>query len=70
VISGQFNIGMGDKFDSVKGTPMPPGTFGTWAPGMKHFVWATGETVIQLHGNGPWVIEYVEPADDPRTAKK
>jgi hypothetical protein len=61
---------MGDKFDAAKGTPMPAGTFGTWAPGMKHLVWGTGETVIQLHGNGPWVIEYVNPADDPRTAKK
>src|SRR5579883_657122 len=64
VISGTFHIGMGDRFDGSKGTAMPAGTFGTWAPGMKHFVWATGETVIQLHGNGPWVIEYVNPADD------
>jgi hypothetical protein len=70
VISGQFNIGMGDTFDPAKGTAMPAGTFGTWAPGMKHFVWATGETVIQLHGNGPWMIEYVNPADDPRNAKR
>ncbi len=70
VISGTFHIGMGNTFDPAKGTAMPAGTFGTWAPGMKHFVWATGETVIQLHGNGPWVIEYVNPADDPRKAKK
>jgi hypothetical protein len=69
VISGTFHMGMGDKFDVSKGTAMPAGTFGTWAPGMKHFVWTTGETVIQLHGTGPWVIEYVNPADDPRKAK-
>jgi len=37
---------------------------------MKHFAWATGETVIQLHGMGPWEIVYVNPADDPREAKK
>lgn len=70
VISGTFNIGMGDKFDTSKGEVMPAGTFGTWAPGMKHYVWATGETVIQLHGTGPWSIEYVDPAADPRKAKK
>jgi len=36
---------------------------------MKHFAWAKGETVIQLHGIGPWKIEYVSPADDPRKTK-
>jgi hypothetical protein len=66
VISGTFNIGMGDKFDASKGEPMPAGTFGTWPAGMKHFVWAKGETVIQLHGVGPWTIQYVDPKDDPR----
>jgi hypothetical protein len=68
VLSGSFNIGMGDKFDLAKGKPMPAGTFGTWMAGMKHFVWVKGETVVQLHGNGPWAIEYVNPADDPRKA--
>jgi len=24
------------------------------------------ETIIQLHGTGPWGIEYVHPEDDPR----
>jgi ChrR Cupin-like domain len=70
VISGTFNIGMGEKFDASKGTAMPAGTFGTWAPGMKHFVWTKGETVVQLHGTGPWMIEYVDPSDDPRKGKK
>src|SRR5687767_11921502 len=70
VISGEFNMGMGDTFDKSKGKPMPAGSFGTWAAGMKHFVWTKGETVVQLHGTGPWTIEYVNPADDPRKAKK
>jgi len=26
--------------------------------------------VLQLHGIGPWKIEYVNPADDPRKAKE
>ena len=30
----------------------------------------SGETVIQLHGFGPWKIEYLNPADDPRNAKR
>jgi hypothetical protein len=70
VVSGTFNLGMGDKFDDKAGQPMPAGTFGFLPPMMKHFAWATGETVIQLHGMGPWEIVYVNPADDPRGAKK
>jgi hypothetical protein len=69
-ISGKFHLGMGDRFDPSKGEAMPPGSYGTWPPGMKHFVWVTGETVVQFHGDGPWVIEYLNPADDPRNAKK
>jgi len=35
-----------------------------------HAVWTEGETIVQFHGMGPWVINYVNPADDPRNAKK
>ena len=69
VLSGTFHVGMGDKFDAKKGKAMPAGSYGTWPAGMKHYVWVTGETVIQLHGVGPWVIEYLDPADDPRKKK-
>jgi glycyl-tRNA synthetase alpha subunit len=37
---------------------------------MKHAGWSEGDTVIQLHGVGPWQINYVNPADDPRNANK
>lgn len=70
VIAGTFHLGMGDKFDQSKGQAMPAGAYGTWPAGMKHYVWVTGETVIQFHGMGPWKINYLDPADDPRTAKK
>jgi hypothetical protein len=70
VISGTFNIGMCDKFDISKGRAMPAGTYGQWPAGMKHYVWAKGETVLQFHGVGPWTIQYVNPADDPRNLKK
>jgi len=38
-------------------------------PGMRHFAGTTGETVLLLHGTGPWKINYVNPADDPRKPK-
>jgi hypothetical protein len=37
---------------------------------MKHFAWTKVETVIQLNGVGPQNINYLNPEDDPRTAKK
>jgi quercetin dioxygenase-like cupin family protein len=69
VISGTFNIGMGDKFDEKATRAMTTGTYGYWPAGMKHFVWAKGETILQFHGTGPWSIEYVNPDDDPRRGK-
>ena len=49
---------------------MIAGSFGYWASGMKHFAWVKGETIIQVHGMGPWGITYVNPEDDPRTKKE
>lgn len=70
VISGIFNLGMGERFDESGGRAMPAGTFGFWPAGMTHFAWVKGETVVQLHGIGPWSINYVNPSDDPRNAGK
>jgi quercetin dioxygenase-like cupin family protein len=70
VLSGAFSIGMGKKFDQNAGQTLPAGSFATMPAGMKHFAWTTGETVIQLDGIGPLIINYLSPADDPRNAKK
>lgn len=69
VIAGTLNIGMGEKFDAKATTAMPAGAFGTWEANMEHFAWVKGETIIQLHGMGPWTINYLNPADDPRKQK-
>jgi quercetin dioxygenase-like cupin family protein len=69
VISGTFNIRMGEKLDTSAGHALTPGAFAFMPPGMRHFAWTKGETVIQLHGMGPWKINYVNPADDPRNQK-
>lgn len=66
VVKGTFKVGMGDKFDGSAMTPLPAGTFAALAPGTRHFAESQGETILQLHGVGPWGITYVNPADDPR----
>jgi hypothetical protein len=70
VIAGTLNIGMGEKFDAKATRAMPAGAFGTWEAEMKHFAWVKEETIIQLHGMGPWTIKYLNPADDPRNKKR
>jgi quercetin dioxygenase-like cupin family protein len=69
VISGTFNIGMGEKLDTSAGHALPVGAFAFMPPGMRHFAWTKGETVLQIHGMGPWKINYVNPSDDPRNKK-
>jgi quercetin dioxygenase-like cupin family protein len=69
VISGKFHLGMGDKFDASTAVTMPVGTFGFLGPNMNHYAFASEPTVIQLHGDGPWGIYYLNPADDPRNGK-
>lgn len=66
VISGTFNMGMGDEFDEAKGTTLPAGSFAVMPATMHHFAWTSEETIVQLHGMGPWQINYLNPTDDPR----
>lgn len=70
VISGILYLATGDALDRNSAKLLPAGSFGYWPAGMKHAGWSEGETIIQLHGIGPWQINYVNPADDPRNAKK
>ena len=70
VISGNLYLATGEALHRGSAKKLSAGSFGYWPAGMKHTAWSEGETVIQLHGIGPWQINYVNPADDPRNAKK
>ena len=65
-MKGTLKVGMGDRFDPSAMNPLPTGTFAAIEPGTTHFAEAQGETILQLHGVGPWELTYVNPADDPR----
>jgi anti-sigma factor ChrR (cupin superfamily) len=70
VISGTFNVGMGDKFDTAKGKALPAGSFFILPTKMHHFAWSNNEeVVVQINGDGPFDIDYINPADDPRNTK-
>jgi hypothetical protein len=69
VLKGTFMMGMGDKFEESAGMPLKVGTFATMPKKVHHFVWTKGETIIQVHGIGPYSVNYVNPDDDPRRKK-
>lgn len=66
VLSGTFNMGVGDKIDKTKTKALSAGSMAIMQPGTTHFAWTGEETVVQLHGTGPWGVNYANPADDPR----
>jgi hypothetical protein len=66
VIAGTFMLGVGDKADASSAHAMPVGTFAKMPRGVHHYARAKGETIIQVYGMGPFVVNYVNPSDDPR----
>jgi hypothetical protein len=68
VMTGTLHMGMGEKFDRAGAAALPAGSYSLMPKEMRHFVWAEGETIVQLHGVGPFKTIWVNPADDP--AKK
>ena len=68
VISGTFSLGMGDKFDRTTMKTLPVGGYALLPAAMSHFASARTAVVVQIHGTGPFAINYVNPMDDPRNA--
>jgi quercetin dioxygenase-like cupin family protein len=66
VVQGTFVLGIGEKFEQTGGHELGAGAFALMPSGTRHYASAKGETVVQLHGVGPWGINYVNAADDPR----
>lgn len=66
VLSGTLRFAHGEVFDRTATRALPEGSLAIMPPGDPMFGVAEGEVVIQLHGTGPWGIEYLDPADDPR----
>ena len=70
VLSGTVALGMGDKWDDKALKDLGPGGYGALPAEERHFFMAKTATTIQVHGMGPFAVNYVNPADDPSKAKK
>ena len=66
VISGTLHFAHGREFDRDATHTLETGGVAIMAPGEPMFGYTEEDTVIQVHGTGPWGIEYIDPEDDPR----
>ena len=71
VISGTFKVGMGEKFEEGSMQKMTAGSYIVLPANMAHYAKGAGmDSVVQIDSEGPFQINYVNPSDDPRNAKK
>jgi anti-sigma factor ChrR (cupin superfamily) len=65
VLQGGFKAGMGDAYSESGLRDFPVGSFLKLPKNMPHFAAGKGETIVQIYGAGPFVVNYVNPSDDP-----
>jgi anti-sigma factor ChrR (cupin superfamily) len=63
VLKGTFLPGMGETFDETKLTTMNVGNFAMMPKEMRHFALCKGETIVQIHGAGPFKVNWVNPSE-------
>jgi quercetin dioxygenase-like cupin family protein len=54
VLSGTFHMGLGERFDESAAMALTAGAYSFMPKEVRHFGWAAGETIVQLHGIGPF----------------
>jgi quercetin dioxygenase-like cupin family protein len=67
VIQGTMLLGAGATFDPTKLRELPAGSYARLPTDQPHFNLYKGETIIQLHGIGPYDVIYVTPLMIPAT---
>jgi hypothetical protein len=61
VVKGSWALGMGDHFNRETLEPMEVGTYGFVSKTMPHFALSKTDTIIQVHGIGPFTTYWVAP---------
>lgn len=70
VLAGTAALGMGETFDESKMTTASVGAYASLPAEMRHYFMAKTAATVQVHGQGPFVVNYVNPADDPSKKAK
>jgi quercetin dioxygenase-like cupin family protein len=66
VIAGTLWAGMGEKTDLTKTKALKTGSYALLPANSGHYVTTKEETIVQIHGMGPFAITYYNAADDRR----
>lgn len=70
VLAGTVALGMGEQFDESTMTQLATGGYASLPAEMRHSFMSKTAATIQIHGMGPFVVNYVNPADDPSKQQK
>jgi quercetin dioxygenase-like cupin family protein len=65
VLKGTFLVATGEAFDESKLQTMNVGNFIQMPKDMRHFAMNKGETIVQIHGTGPFKVNWVNPSEVP-----
>jgi quercetin dioxygenase-like cupin family protein len=63
VLKGTFLVGVGETFDESKLQTMNVGNFVSMPKEMRHYAMCKGETIVQVHGAGPFKVNWVNPSE-------
>ena len=70
VVSGTFYLAEGEKAGG-HAHALKAGAFHYLPAETRHYAYSKGPAVVQVHGEGPFDLTYVNPADDPsKSAQK
>jgi hypothetical protein len=68
IISGTLYLGDGDKMDEKAAHGLKPGGYHYLPAKAHHYAFTKTNTVVQINAEGPFDINYLNPADDPSKA--
>lgn len=70
IVSGALYLGMGDRLVAKEAQALKAGGYHYLPAKQHHYAFTRGATVIQVSGEGPFDINYIDPKDNPAPATK
>ena len=65
ILTGTVALGMGETWEDAKMQSVGSGGYVALPAQMRHYFMAKTAATFQVHGIGPLVVNYINPADDP-----
>lgn len=66
VIEGTLYMGLGEQFDEGKATQLNEQGYSLLPAKTAHYAFSKGKCLFEATAMGPYAINYINPADDPR----